>query len=50
VYSVTNIFDDVAASARQELDKPASLIASVSANIEIASRIQIHRNFISPAR
>jgi autophagy-related protein 11 len=49
VLDVTNLFDDVAASARQALDKQASLIASVDANKEIASRIQIHRDFLTPA-
>lgn len=49
VLDVTNLFDDVAASARQALDRQASLIASVDANKEIASRIQIHRDFLTPA-
>jgi len=49
VLDVTNLFDDVAASARQALDKQASLIASVNANKEIASRIQIHHDFLTPA-
>lgn len=49
VSDVTNVFNDVAASARQALDEQAPLIASVAINIEIASRIQIHRDFLSPA-
>ena len=49
VHDVTNLFDDVTASTRQALDEQASLIASADASIEIASRIQIHRDFLSPA-
>jgi len=49
VFDVSNLFNDVAASARQALDKQAPLIASVAINIEVASRIQIHRDFLSPA-
>ena len=49
VLDVTNLFDGVAASARQALDTQASLVASVDANNEIASRIQIHRDFLTPA-
>ena len=49
VLDVTNIFNDVAASTPQELDKQASLISSVGNDIELASHIQIHRDFLSPA-
>jgi autophagy-related protein 11 len=46
---VTNIFNSVAAGTRQELDKQASLIACVDADIEMISRIPIHPDFMSPA-
>ncbi|KAI0291615.1 hypothetical protein B0F90DRAFT_1775568 [Multifurca ochricompacta] len=46
---VANIFDGVAAGARQELDRQASLIAGVDADLEMVSRVQIHRDFMSPA-
>jgi autophagy-related protein 11 len=49
VLDVTNLFNEVAASARQELEMQASLIASVDTDIDMASRIQIHRDFLSPA-
>lgn len=49
VLDVTNLFNNAAASARQELDNQASLIASVDTDIDLASRIQIHRDFLSPA-
>ena len=42
------VFDDVAVGTRQGLDKQASLIASVDSDIELASRIQIHLDFLSP--
>ena len=47
--SVTNVFNNVAAGARSELDKRASLIANADTDIEMASRVPIHRDFMSPA-
>lgn len=49
VLDVTHVSDDVAASARQEFDRQSSLIASVDTDIEMASRVQTHRDFIPPA-
>ncbi|KAH9973939.1 autophagy-related protein 11-domain-containing protein [Russula compacta] len=49
VLDVTHVFNDVAASARQELDRQACLIASVDTDIAMVSRVQIHRDFIPPA-
>ena len=39
----------VVRDARQELDKRASLVAGVDGATELASRVRIHREFISPA-
>ncbi|KAI0249631.1 autophagy-related protein 11-domain-containing protein [Lactifluus subvellereus] len=47
--NVTNVFNGVAAGARRELEKQAALIASVNTDIEMASRVPIHRDFMSPA-
>jgi hypothetical protein len=47
VLDVFNVFDDVAADTRQGLDRQASLIASVDSDIELASRIQTHLDFLS---
>jgi autophagy-related protein 11 len=49
VLNVADVFDGVAAGAHRELDKQATLIASVSADLEMASRVQIHREFMSLA-
>ena len=47
VLNVADVFDGVAAGAQRELEKQATLIASVDADLEMASRVQIHREFMS---
>ncbi|KAI0298723.1 putative peripheral membrane protein [Multifurca ochricompacta] len=49
VLNVADVFDGITAGATRELDKQASLIASVDADLEMASRVQIHREFMSTA-
>jgi autophagy-related protein 11 len=49
VLNVADVFDGVAAGAQRELDKQATLIVSVDADLEMASRVQIHREFMSSA-
>jgi autophagy-related protein 11 len=49
VLNVADVFDGVAAGAHRELEKQAILIASVDADLEMASRVQIHREFMSSA-
>ncbi|KAI0250611.1 putative peripheral membrane protein [Lactifluus subvellereus] len=49
VLNVADVFDGVAMGAHRELDKQATLIASVSTDLEMASRVQIHREFMSSA-
>jgi len=49
VLNVADVFDGVAAGAQRELEKQATLIASVDADLEMASRVQIHREFMSSA-
>jgi autophagy-related protein 11 len=49
VLNVADVFDGVAAGAQRELGKQATLIASVDADLEMASRVQIHREFMSSA-
>jgi autophagy-related protein 11 len=49
VLNVADVFDGVAAGAHRELEKQATLIASVGADLEMASRIQVHREFMSAA-
>ena len=40
---------DVVSEARQELDKRAALVAGVDGAMDLASRVRIHREFMSPA-
>ncbi len=47
--NVADVFDGVAPEARRELEKQATLIARVDSDLEMASRIQIHREFMSSA-
>ncbi|KAI9458624.1 putative peripheral membrane protein [Lactarius psammicola] len=49
VLNVADVFDGVAAGARRELDKQASLLASVDVDLEMASRVHVHREFMSVA-
>lgn len=49
VLNVADVFDGVAAGARRELDKQASLLATVDADLEMASRVHVHREFMSVA-
>ncbi|KAH9998573.1 hypothetical protein BJV77DRAFT_1156392 [Russula vinacea] len=49
VLNVADVFDGVAAGAHRELEKQANLIASVDTDLEMASRVQIHREFMSSA-
>ena len=47
--NVADVFDGVAAGAHRELEKQAILVTSVDADLEMASRVQIHREFMSSA-
>jgi len=47
VLNVADVFDGVAAGAHRELEKQAILIASVGPDLEMASRVQVHREFMS---
>ena len=49
VLNVADVFDAVAAGARRELEKQASLLVSVDADLEMASRVHVHREFMSIA-
>lgn len=49
VLNVTAVVTDAVTEARQQLDKRASLVAGVDAATELASRVQIHREFVPPA-
>ncbi|KAI9455244.1 autophagy-related protein 11-domain-containing protein [Lactarius psammicola] len=47
-FRVLNV-SDVVIDVRQRLDKRASLVAGVDTATELASRVRVHREFLSPA-
>jgi autophagy-related protein 11 len=47
VLNVADVFDGVAVGAHRELERQATLISSVGTDLEMASRIQVHREFMS---
>jgi len=49
VLNVADVFDGIAVGARRELDKQATLLTSVAADLEMASRVHVHREFMSVA-
>ncbi|KIY47494.1 hypothetical protein FISHEDRAFT_45285 [Fistulina hepatica ATCC 64428] len=48
VLALFDVFDNVAESARRELDKQAMLLAGLQADLELISRVHIHVEFVSP--
>jgi autophagy-related protein 11 len=42
-------FEGIAGNARKELDKQATLLAGLEADLDIISRVKIHVEFMSPA-
>ncbi|KAI0049190.1 hypothetical protein FA95DRAFT_921642 [Auriscalpium vulgare] len=49
VLAITDVFDGVAAGAQRELDKQATLLAGIDADLAMIARIHIHRDFVSPS-
>ncbi|CAL1699479.1 unnamed protein product [Somion occarium] len=47
VLAIADAFDGIAAGAQRELVKQASLLAGVEADLEIISRVAIHKEFVS---
>ncbi|THH32812.1 hypothetical protein EUX98_g1391 [Antrodiella citrinella] len=47
VLAIADAFESIASSAQHELDKQSALLGSVEADLEIASRVAIHREFLS---
>lgn len=47
VLAIADAFDGITSGAQHELDKQASLLAGVEADLEIASRVAIHTEFLS---
>jgi autophagy-related protein 11 len=49
VLAMSDAFEGIAGSARRELDKQATLLAGLEADLDIISRVKIHVEFMSPA-
>ncbi|KAH9930184.1 hypothetical protein B0H21DRAFT_826142 [Amylocystis lapponica] len=49
VLAIADVFDGISASATRELEKQASLLAGLDADLDIVARVTIHREFMSPA-
>ncbi|TFY68709.1 hypothetical protein EVG20_g3446 [Dentipellis fragilis] len=49
VLAMKDAFDGVANNAKRELDRQASLLAGVDADLDMLARISVHREFLSPA-
>ncbi|KAH8103090.1 putative peripheral membrane protein [Cristinia sonorae] len=49
VLAIADAFDGIAAGAEHELQRQSALLAGVDADLEIASRVTIHREFLSEA-
>ncbi|KAJ6497909.1 hypothetical protein C8R45DRAFT_1130512 [Mycena sanguinolenta] len=49
VFAVVDTFESVATSSRRELEKQASLLAGLEADLDIISKVRIHTEFVSPA-
>ncbi|KZT23676.1 hypothetical protein NEOLEDRAFT_1136168 [Neolentinus lepideus HHB14362 ss-1] len=49
VLALAEAFDSIAVGARKELDKQASLLSGLDADLEMIGRVKIHVEFLSPA-
>ncbi|TFK25285.1 hypothetical protein FA15DRAFT_668655 [Coprinopsis marcescibilis] len=49
VLSILDSFDGVSANAKRELERQATLLGGLDADLELISRVQLHVEFMSPA-
>ncbi|PSR70585.1 hypothetical protein PHLCEN_2v13523 [Hermanssonia centrifuga] len=49
VLAIQDAFEAIALGAQRELDKQESLLLGVDADLQIVSRVAIHKEFVSPA-
>lgn len=49
VLAIQDAFEAIASGAQRELDKQESLLLGVDADLQIVSRVAIHKEFVSPA-
>ena len=48
VLAIFDAFEGIAGGARRELDKQATLLAGLEADLDIISKVKIHAEFMSP--
>lgn len=49
ILTFTDVFEGVAGAARAELEKQATLLAGLEADLSIISKVKIHRDFMTPS-
>ncbi|KAL4066994.1 hypothetical protein V8B97DRAFT_1874301 [Scleroderma yunnanense] len=49
VLAITDAFDSIVATATKDLDRQATLLAGVDADLDLIGRVEIHVEFMSPA-
>lgn len=49
VLAIVDAFEGIAVGSRRELDKQASLLSGLDADLYLISRVRIHAEFLSPA-
>ncbi|TFK46861.1 putative peripheral membrane protein [Heliocybe sulcata] len=49
VLALAEAFDSIAMAARKELEKQASLLSGLDADLDMISRVNVHAEFLSPA-
>lgn len=45
---ITDVFDGISATAARDLDRQASLLAGVDADLDIINQVDVHAEFMSP--
>ena len=48
VLAIQDAYEAIAVNAQNELDKQTSLLAGVEADLQIVSRVAVHKEFLSP--
>jgi len=49
VLAIADAFEAISANAKRDLEKQATLLAGIDVDLEMISRIKIHREFLSQA-
>lgn len=49
VLAIADVYDGVSVAAQREIDRQEALLSGYDADLEIVSRVHVHREFMSPA-